>query len=273
MNAADFRPPDDFAGRVAQNGFALAAGALAPQEVARLRAAVAALSIRADVPVHRRRGGRTQAADTSGGYAARGLLALLPELQCVAASPTLRALAETVVGPGARLVRSLLFDKTVEANWAVPWHQDLTLAVRCCDPDTQSRLTSAGWKPWSVKKGVLHVQPPADVLARIVTLRLHLDDCGVDDGALRVLPGSHRYGRLDVAAIAALRDQIPAACCAAEAGDVLVMRPLLLHASSPAAAPAHRRVVHLEWAPPLLGLLPPGLDWHENADTNQQETA
>lgn len=38
------------------------------------------------------------------------------------------------------------------------------------------------------------------------------------------------------------------------------MRPLLLHASSPALAPAHRRVLHLEYA---AAPLPPGLEWHE----------
>jgi hypothetical protein len=36
------------------------------------------------------------------------------------------------------------------------------------------------------------------------------------------------------------------------------MRPLLLHASSPAADPRHRRVIHLEFAAEPL---PGGLEW------------
>lgn len=38
------------------------------------------------------------------------------------------------------------------------------------------------------------------------------------------------------------------------------MRPLLLHASSPAASPGHRRVLHVEYA---AAGLPGGLQWYE----------
>lgn len=38
------------------------------------------------------------------------------------------------------------------------------------------------------------------------------------------------------------------------------MRPLLLHASSPAASPGHRRVLHVESA---AAGLPGGLQWYE----------
>ena len=46
--------------------------------------------------------------------------------------------------------------------------------------------------------------------------------------------------------------------CTAKAGDVLVMRPLLLHSSSPAMQPLHRRVIHTEYAAIAL---PEGLEW------------
>lgn len=35
--------------------------------------------------------------------------------------------------------------------------------------------------------------------------------------------------------------------CEANAGDMLIMRPLILHASSKAKFPKHRRVIHLEF--------------------------
>jgi hypothetical protein len=38
------------------------------------------------------------------------------------------------------------------------------------------------------------------------------------------------------------------------------MRPLLLHSSSAAAAPASRRVIHIEFA---AAELPDGIQWHE----------
>lgn len=145
--------------------------------------------------------------------------------------------------PGWVCVRSILFDKTPQENWPVAWHQDTTLAVA-------GRAEIPGYGPWSIKDGVVHVQPPVPVLERMVTLRLHLDDTPSTQGALRVLAGSHRCGRLDGPAIREWRLR-EARVCACGPGDVLWMRPLLLHASSRAADPERRRrVLHFEFAPP-----------------------
>ncbi len=164
------------------------------------------------------------------------------------------ALARTVLGDAAQPVRGILFDKPPEANWPVAWHQDVTIAVR-------ERAEVEGYGPWSLKAGVPHVQPPARVLDRMVTVRLHLDDCPASNGALRVIPASHRAGTLDHAAIrSASGDE--AVTCEARAGDAVLMRPLLLHSSSPAEAPRHRRVVHVEYA---VGDLDGGLRWAVDA--------
>jgi ectoine hydroxylase-related dioxygenase (phytanoyl-CoA dioxygenase family) len=186
-------------------------------------------------------------------YAVRRLRELVPAVEALAGSTEIRALVEASLGPSARVVRSLLFDKNPTANWKVPWHQDLTIAVG-------ERRDLRGFGPWSVKAGVDHVQPPADVLERMLTVRLHLDDCGPDNGPLRVLPGSHRLGVLDAPAIRSLRERVDEVACTVDAGGVVLMRPLLLHASSPAARPGHRRVVHLEFA---AADLPDNLEWHE----------
>ena len=180
----------------------------------------------------------------------RNLLAV-PAVAAAAASAAVRAIVEPVLGTTARPVRGILFDKTPAANWKVPWHQDLSVAVK-------SRVDAAGYGPWSVKAGVPHVQPPAAVLAAMVTVRLHLDDCGPDNGPLRVLPGSHAAGVLDAAAIAAWRSSTAEVTATVAGGGAVVMRPLLLHASSPAAVPSRRRVVHLEFA---AGPLPGGVEW------------
>lgn len=150
-------------------------------------------------------------------------------------------------------VRSILFDKTPGENWPVAWHQDVTLALA-------TRIDVPGYGPWSIKDGVVHVQPPVEVLQRMVTLRLHLDPTPAENGALRVLPGSHRHGRLSASEIEAWKTK-PAAICAADPGDVLAMRPLLLHASSRSERPGHRRIVHLEYAP--RDVLDPRLHWAE----------
>lgn len=117
-----------------------------------------------------------------------------------------------------------------------------------------------GWGPWSVKDGAPHVQPPVECLERMLTVRLHLDGADESNGALRVLLGTHRLGGLDAESIAKCRETHAEVLCAAKAGDVLLMRPLLLHASSRAMSECRRRVLHIEFA----GYeLPQPLEWHE----------
>lgn len=182
-------------------------------------------------------------------FGARNLLSV-SEIRNLANSSTLTALVREVLGSDAMAVRGIFFDKTPTANWPVAWHQDLTLAVG-------ARRDIPQWTNWTLKGGLQHVNPPAAVLQNMVTLRVMLDDCDSDNGPLRVLPGSHLLGRLS-------RDEIVERCtlgivreCLCEAGSVVMMRPLLLHASSAARKPVHRRVVHLEYA--AANAIPPEL--------------
>jgi len=150
-------------------------------------------------------------------------------------------------------VRGIYFDKRPETNWLVAWHQDLTLALK-------EQAEVPGFGPWSVKEGVPHVQPPMKLLEQMLTARLHLDDTDSSNGALRVLSGTHRRGRLSADAIQSCRETHEELLCEAKAGDVLLMRPLLLHASSRSSSPRRRRVLHIEFA----GFpLPKPLEWHE----------
>jgi len=169
----------------------------------------------------------------------------------MANSGSIKSLAEAALAADPFPVRALLFDKAPVANWKVPWHQDTAIAVA-------ERVEVAGFIGWSVKDGVPHVHPPTEILEQMVALRIHLDDCGPDNGPLRVLPGSHRHGKLDEAEIEHWRRTTTEVSCCVAQGDVLVMRPLLLHASSPAKLPSHRRVIHLEYA---CGALPDGMRW------------
>lgn len=176
----------------------------------------------------------------------------LTEVRNLAASPLVRGLVEPVIGPDAIPVRALFFDKTPEANWPVLWHQDLTIAVA-------ERHDREGWGPWSTKAGVTHVEPPAPLLATMLTIRLHLDDCHADNGPLRVIPGSHAHGRLTRERIKTLRETTSERAVTAPQGSALLMRPLLVHASSSAKRPDRRRVVHVEFA--RQDLLPLPLAW------------
>lgn len=186
-------------------------------------------------------------------YAVRNILSVSRAARKTARSPEVRRLVEPVLGTGCVAVRGILFDKTPGANWNVAWHQDLSLAVR-------QRHDLPGWGPWSVKAGVVHVQPPAVLLEKMLTIRLHLDPCGEENGPLRVLPGTQARGRIRPARIAELRQTISEEVCIVGRGGALVMRPLLLHTSSDAIVPGHRRVLHLEFASEAL---PNPLEWNE----------
>ncbi len=175
----------------------------------------------------------------------------IPLIADLAERASVRGLVEPILGHDAFPVRAILFDKTPVANWKVSWHQDLTVAVT-------KRIDVPGYGPWSEKAGVWHVQPPAAVLQGMLAVRVHIDESGVTNGPLRVLPGSHRVGKLRDADIPAWRARIAEQICAVPRGGVVLMRPLLLHASSPALEPQHRRVIHIEFASARLA---PGLEW------------
>lgn len=148
-------------------------------------------------------------------------------------------------------MRAIWFNKSAEANWLVAWHQDLAIAVR-------ERVETPGFEAWSVKEGVPHVQPPVEVLQLMLTVRIHLDDADEENGALQVIAGTHRLGRLSAEQIATLREDRREILCAATAGDALLMRPLLLHASGRSTSDRPRRVLHIEYAG---AELPGGLAW------------
>jgi hypothetical protein len=186
-------------------------------------------------------------------YAARNLLATVPAVAKLAVMSPLRSLAECVLGPAAFPVRAILFDKLPGANWQIGWHQDQVIAIN-------TRKEVPGFTAWSIKRGIPHARPPVYVLERMLTLRVHLDECNESNGALQVIPGSHANGLLDDSQIQEIVGRIPPRICAARSGDVLAIRPLLLHSSAPAAEPGHRRVIHLEYAAEPL---PGGLEWPE----------
>jgi ectoine hydroxylase-related dioxygenase (phytanoyl-CoA dioxygenase family) len=181
----------------------------------------------------------------------RNILELLPSVEILAHSQEIRSLVMNGLGERARLVRGIFFDKQPTANWKVPWHQDVTIAVK-------QRLELADYQPWSLKGGITHVQPPQSILERMLTVRIHLDRTDAANGALRVMPGSHRQGKLSATEIDRWK-QLDPTTCTCEAGGILLMRPLLLHASSIATIPSHRRVIHLEYADCSLAA---GLEWY-----------
>jgi ectoine hydroxylase-related dioxygenase (phytanoyl-CoA dioxygenase family) len=101
----------------------------------------------------------------------------------------------------------------------------------------------------------------------MISIRFHLDACDESNGGLHVIPGSHRAGRIAETVIPSMLAKSQAHLCAVGRGGALVRRPLLLHASSPSQAPAHRRVIHLDFA---CEQLPFPLKWLSEADPLNQ---
>jgi ectoine hydroxylase-related dioxygenase (phytanoyl-CoA dioxygenase family) len=231
----------DFVDEISTRGFAVVENVIEGETVSTL------LRVLANTRIDQ---GESQRAGKAFGI--RNLLNVVPFTRDLANSAACRSLVEPVLGSTARVVRGIYFDKHPDANWKVAWHQDLTIAVK-------HRVDIDGYGPWSIKAGIHHVQPPVSILENMLTVRLHLDDTDDANGALRVVPGSQQYGRLDPRQIENCKQQSPFTCVV-KSGGAVVMRPLLLHSSLAAVDPKHRRVLHFEYSS---GDLPSGLRWFE----------
>jgi hypothetical protein len=148
-------------------------------------------------------------------------------------------------------VQCSLFSKSAAANWLVPPHQDLSIPVA-------EHVPSAACGGWSEKQGLLFVQPPSELLAQLVAVRIQLDAPSLHSGELRVAPGTHRLGRVPASQVSSVASTSSMQACVVPRGGALVMRPLLVHASRKAAPGTLRRVLHLLFGPPVLSH---GLRW------------
>jgi ectoine hydroxylase-related dioxygenase (phytanoyl-CoA dioxygenase family) len=182
------------------------------------------------------------------GLRLRGVEGLAPFLDSI--GPIGRC-AASVLGGECRPVRAILFDKTPGTNWALGWHQDRTIAVK-------QRVPVDGFVTWSVKGGMLHVEPPFELLSGMVTLRAHIDPVPAGNAPLLIAPGSHKLGRIAEDDVRNVVRRCGTVACLAEAGDIWLYATPILHASEAAAVPAHRRVLQVDFA---VGGLPDGLEW------------
>ncbi len=214
-------------------GFDFVENVLSDLEVEHLAALLSAL------PIKPQRGG------------IRRIETLLPEVDRLAKSSKLLAIAQPYLDGEVRLVRAIYFIKSRQQNWAVPWHQDCTVAV-------SERFEQKGWEPWSQKAGVWHVQPPLEVLENMVTVRLHLDATTTENGCLKIAASSHRQGLLVKEVVRQVVASSDVKMCEVKVGGALVMRPHVLHASEKLKSNGLRRVLHFEYS----GFeLPQGIAW------------
>lgn len=174
-------------------------------------------------------------------YAIRHFLKVIPEIRPILLNLLLESSLKEFLSPHFFIINSILFDKVPESNWKVPWHQDVIIPVK-------EKKETLGFQSWSEKSGIPHVQPPVHVLENLLIVRLHLDHCFSDNGALQIIPGSHRYGRISASEMKKHLVNKASFTCEVPAGGALLMKPLLLHSSAPSTSPHHRRILHLEYA-------------------------
>ncbi|HSY62630.1 MAG TPA: phytanoyl-CoA dioxygenase family protein, partial [Cytophaga sp.] len=117
-------------------------------------------------------------------FAIRQFLKEVPEAKYLIYNTKLKEIVNTLFGNNFFTVKSIYFDKPETSNWYVAYHQDLTISV-----DKKIELPDFG--PWTVKQNQFAVQPPLEILKNIFTIRIHLDDTNEQNGALKVIPGSH----------------------------------------------------------------------------------
>ncbi|HEV3117861.1 MAG TPA: phytanoyl-CoA dioxygenase family protein [Gemmataceae bacterium] len=184
-------------------------------------------------------------------YAARNLMVCWPAVTSLWQTPRLVEPLAALLGPGFGLVRVLYFDKPPQQSWALPWHKDMTIAVR------DNRLPSTRFTKPTRKAGVPHVEAPQELLQRMLFARIHLDGVTEENGPLKVLPGSHRTGK------SLSSGNVPPQSILVERGDVLLIRPLVEHSSGKSHPDTvrHRRILHLEFAADPT--LPDGYAWHD----------
>jgi predicted DNA-binding transcriptional regulator YafY/ectoine hydroxylase-related dioxygenase (phytanoyl-CoA dioxygenase family) len=192
-----------------------------------------------------------QTADT---YAIRSLLHEIPELKRLVMNANLLRILK-VINPNLFLTKAIYFDKTQESNWYVTWHQDIVINVA-------EKIETPGFSGWTKKSGVHGVVPPDEYLKNTVTVRIHLDDTDETNGALKIIPGSHKKRLADDEINLITQNSIPY-ISEVDACGIQIMNPLLLHASSKATSQKHRRVIHLEFNS---NELPNGLKWAERVE-------
>lgn len=184
-------------------------------------------------------------------FAIRQFLKELPAAIPLVFNSNLKKVITQLVGEDFFVVKSIYFDKPALSNWFVAWHQDLTISVN-------QKIETEGFGPWTVKQNQFAVQPPLPLLEDNFTIRIHLDNTTSDNGALKVIAGSHNKGIYRPETIDWGKEQ--ETICEVPQGGIMIMKPLLLHASGRTVNQQQRRVIHIEFSRQQLPL---PLQWSE----------
>ncbi len=153
--------------------------------------------------------------------------------------------------PDAKPVRAVVFNKSLSTNWVVPWHQDRVIAVK-------GKHEVKGFKNWTKKSGIWHVEPPTSILNNMVFVRVHLNASTKENGCMEIALGSHKFGKIPPNAIEKSIRSSQTELCLAQKGDVLVLKALTLHRSGQSSLDDMRSVLRVDYSSQEL---PTPLQW------------
>ncbi|KQB40519.1 phytanoyl-CoA dioxygenase family protein [Flavobacterium aquidurense] len=175
----------------------------------------------------------------------------IPETLPYIFNQNLKDIIELNFGEGYFITKSIYFDKPEKSNWFVAYHQDLTISVN-------KKIEAVNFENWTVKQNQFAVQPPKEILEDNFTIRIHIDKTTKDNGALKVINNSHSKGILRIEKLDFEKEK--ETICEVEKGGIMIMKPLLFHASNKTTNNERRRVIHIEFSKQQL---PDRLEWSE----------
>lgn len=226
--------------QIAKNGFAVINNVFKEDEIENLLSCIS--HVDKSNPTFRK---------TNDLFAIRQFLKEIPATSEFIFNNNLKSIISTIFGNDYFVVKSIYFDKPEQSNWFVAYHQDLTISV-----DKKSDIE--GFGPWTVKQNQFAVQPPLSILEKNFTIRIHLDDTNEKNGALKIISKSHLKGVYRPETIDWTLES--ETICNVEKGGIMIIRPLLLHASNRTTNNSKRRVIHIEFSNLSL---PNKLQWSE----------
>jgi len=180
----------------------------------------------------------------------------IPETLPFVFNKNLQEIIKSTFGEGFFITKSIYFDKPEKSNWFVAYHQDLTISV-------DQKIEVENFENWTVKQNQFAVQPPTEILENNFTMRIHIDKTTKDNGALKVINNSHSKGILRIENLDFETEK--ETICEVEKGGIMIMKPLLFHASNKTTNNERRRVIHIEFSRQQL---PNGLEWSEKTILN-----
>jgi ectoine hydroxylase-related dioxygenase (phytanoyl-CoA dioxygenase family) len=184
-------------------------------------------------------------------FAIRQFLKGIPDVAEIIFNNKLKIIIKKIFSDDYFVTKSIYFDKPGNSNWYVAYHQDITISV-------DKKVNINGFESWTVKQNQFAVQPPLEFLQDNFTVRIHLDDTDELNGALKVIPKTHNKGIFKPETIGLEKDSEE--ICNVKQGGIMLMHPLLMHASGRTVSNQKRRVIHIEFSNKVL---PENLNWSE----------